>query len=344
MREAGGVSALTVGSLFSGIGGIDLGLERAGHRTLWFCEVDPFCRRVLRKHWPHVPIYEDIRELRGADIVRPDLLAGGFPCQDLSHAGRRAGIDGERSGLWAEFHRLVREIRPRYVLVENVPGLLNRGMERVLGDLAGIGYDAEWQSLPAAAFGAPHLRWRVFLLAYPQCAARREEPEGDLPHGDDAGWQEAAGGSRVCRSTGRTASLANSQEQPIGTGLCPNPAAGFGRGRSGHGGSAGDVADTEGIGGELRSSCRGRPGRPSGGSDTVALGVGQRDRLEGFLAAGSTAGATIGGSGDWWAVEPNVGRVAYGVPSRVDRLRALGNAVVPQCAEWIGERLMEAVR
>jgi DNA (cytosine-5)-methyltransferase 1 len=160
----------TVGSLFSGVGGLDLGFERAGFKVAWMCEADPFCRRVLNKHWPEVPVYEDVRTLRGADVFRPDGLIGGFPCQDVSDSGRhweRDGIDGARSGLWAEYFRLVCELRPRFIAVENVSGLLSRGMGRVLGDLASVGYDAEWESLPAGAFGTPHLRTRVFMVAYP---------------------------------------------------------------------------------------------------------------------------------------------------------------------------------
>jgi DNA (cytosine-5)-methyltransferase 1 len=158
---------MTVGSLFSGIGGIDLGLERAGFRVIWQCESDPFARRVLAKHWPGIPCYQDVR-LIDERVECPELLCGGFPCQDVSCAGRRAGIEGERSGLWAEFARVVLLLRPRFVLVENTPGLYVRGLGRVLGDLADGGYDAEWQCIPAAAVGAPHLRARIWILAYPR--------------------------------------------------------------------------------------------------------------------------------------------------------------------------------
>jgi DNA (cytosine-5)-methyltransferase 1 len=152
--------------LFSGIGGFALGLERAGMRTVAFCEVDEFCRVVLRKRWPDVPIFEDVRTLRGAD-VEADVICGGFPCQDISFAGAGAGLAGERSGLWREFARLVGEIRPRYVIVENVAALLQRGIGTVLGDLAGIGYDAEWSVVSACSLGAPHVRRRLFVVAYP---------------------------------------------------------------------------------------------------------------------------------------------------------------------------------
>ena len=157
--------------LFSGIGGFSLGLERTGgFKTVAFCEIDPFCRRVLAKHWPGVPIYNDIRELTAerlrADGIVPDVLCGGFPCQDISVAGKGAGIDGRRSGLWREYARLIGEIRPRLVIVENVAALLVRGLNRVLGDLAALGLDAEWHCIPASAIGAPHRRDRIWIVAY----------------------------------------------------------------------------------------------------------------------------------------------------------------------------------
>lgn len=157
---------MTFGSLFSGIGGLDLGLERAGMRCIWQCEIDPFARKVLAKHWPGIPCYEDVRPIDGT-IERPDLICGGFPCQDVSIAGLGAGLDGARSGLWFQFHRIIRELRPRFAIVENTPGLLIRGFDRVLGSLADIGFDAEWSCFPACAMGAPHTRERLFIVAYP---------------------------------------------------------------------------------------------------------------------------------------------------------------------------------
>lgn len=159
---------LRVGSLFSGAGLCDLGLSWAGFRHQWFCEIDPFCRSVLARHWPGTPIYNDVCSLNGAGLPPVDVLCGGFPCQDVSGAGARAGIkQGTRSGLWYEYARLIREIRPKYAIIENVRGLLSRSIEIVLQDLADIGYDAEWEVLPAAALGAPHHRERVFIVAYP---------------------------------------------------------------------------------------------------------------------------------------------------------------------------------
>lgn len=170
------MKALTVGSLFSGVGMCDLGLSWAGMQHAFFCEVDPYCRSVLAKHWPDVPIYNDVRSLRGADLTHIDILCGGFPCQDVSSGGKRAGIkEGTRSGLWYEYARLIGEIQPRYVIIENVRGLLSCGIEIVLRDLAALGYDAEWEVLPAAALGAPHHRERVFIVAYPHCDGRDPE-------------------------------------------------------------------------------------------------------------------------------------------------------------------------
>jgi len=164
--------------LFSGIGGFSLGLERAGMKTVAFCEIDPFCRRVLRKHWPEVPIYEDIRSLTSdalrRDGIAVDLICGGFPCQDVSVAnvvGR--GIEGARSGLWFEYSRIIGELRPHYVIVENVPELLNRGMGAVLGSLAALRYDAQWRVLRGYDVGLPFIGKRVWIVATPSGSRRQ---------------------------------------------------------------------------------------------------------------------------------------------------------------------------
>jgi len=210
--------------LFSGIGGFALAARNVGWETVAFCEIDPFCRRVLNKHWPSVPIHEDVRIYDGAQA---DIITGGFPCQDFSRLGKRSGMEGEHSGLWSEFARIIHTVLPRFVLVENVPEMLVHGMGRVIGDLASIGYDAEWFGIPAAAVGANHLRARQWILAYP------------------AGFRDGM------------------EENPI------------------------------------------------------------------------CAGWVASKYSDWWASEPQVRRVDDGIPGRVDRLRALGNAIVPQIAEGI---------
>jgi DNA (cytosine-5)-methyltransferase 1 len=248
---------------------MDWGLTQAGFDHAWFCESDPYCRSILERRWPGVSVFEDVRTLSAPGRV--DVLAGGFPCQDISAAGGRAGITGERSGLWAHFARLIRELRPRYVIVENVPRLLVDGMGRVLGDLADGGYDAEWDCLPAAAFSAPHLRARIFIVAYPR---------GGWRQGDDL-----QAGRNPSRSSGPTQLVADAER----TGL-------------------------QGVTGSGRAG----EGRPS------------------ILPAGDDQGVR-----GRWKPEPNVGRVAHGVPHRVDRLRALGNGVVPQIAEFIGRRILD---
>lgn len=170
-------------SLFSGCGGMDLGLERAGFRCVGQVEIVPERRAMLSRHWPDVPRWDDVRTFHGGLLrERPDLIAGGFPCQDISWAGTGAGIDGERSGLWREFYRLICEIRPRFALVENSAALLDRGLGRVLSDLAEAGYDAEWRVLAAGDFGAPHERERCFTLAYSN-QGDGEAGLGNKPHG-----------------------------------------------------------------------------------------------------------------------------------------------------------------
>ena len=175
------MSKLRVLDLFSGIGGFSLGLERTGgFETVAFCEIEPFPRRVLAKHWPEVPCYDDVRTLTAerlrADGVSVDVICGGFPCQDISVAGKQAGIAGERSGLWSDIARLAGELRPQFIVVENVAALLGNGLGRVLGDLAEIGLDAVWDCIPASYVGAPHDRDRFWLVAYPERSEWGPEP------------------------------------------------------------------------------------------------------------------------------------------------------------------------
>jgi DNA (cytosine-5)-methyltransferase 1 len=161
---------VNVGSLFSGIGGLDLGLERAGMNVVWQSEIDPYACRVLAKHWPHVPNLGDVTTIDWSTVERPDLICGGYPCQPFSLAGVRRGEDDPRH-LWPHFRDAIRHLRPRFALLENVPGHLSLGFGRVLGDLAELGYDCEWDCIPAAAVGAPHLRYRVFVVAYADSAS-----------------------------------------------------------------------------------------------------------------------------------------------------------------------------
>ncbi len=296
--------------LFSGIGGFSLGLERSnGFQTVAFCEIDPFCRRVLARHWPEVPCYDDIRELTGQrladDGIEVDAICGGFPCQDISFAGAGAGLAGERSGLWREYARLIGEIRPQYVIVENVAALLSRGLGDVLGDLATLGYDAEWHCIPAAAVGAPHRRDRVWIVAY----ASGERPGEARQLRCDESAERFAGGREAVADAG----CAHGQRWPDEQNLSNWQAA-----------ERHEAADNA----QRRSQM--------GNADGV--GLAQRQGEPGHARPKFTTVERTG----WWLVEPDVGRVANGIPARVDRLRSLGNAVVPQIPELIGRAILEA--
>lgn len=187
-------ASVRVLDLFSGIRGFSLGLERAGMRTVAFCEIEPYCRAILKKHWPDVPCYDDVRTLTGerlrADGVIPDVICGGFPCQDISTAWVGPGLAGERSGLWGDYLRLICEIRPRFIIVENVSALLNRGLDQVLGQLAEVGYDAEWHCIPASAVGLPHRRDRVWIIAYSRGERRERGITPALPGLYAISWSE----------------------------------------------------------------------------------------------------------------------------------------------------------
>jgi DNA (cytosine-5)-methyltransferase 1 len=234
--------------LFSGIGGFSLGLERAGMNTIAFCECEPYPCRVLRRHWPTVPIFEDVKTLTARRLkkhgLEPTVICGGFPCQDISYAGKGAGLEGERSGLWREFHRLIREIRPAYAIVENVAALRSRGQDVVLGNLAEIRYDAEWHCIPACAVGAPHRRDRIWIVAYPS---------------------GQGGGPKI--------ELGRPFDQPH-----------------------------------------------------------DRSRIQPFTRTNCPASG--------WPAEPEICGMADGFPHRLDRLRCLGNAVVPQIPELIGRAII----
>jgi DNA (cytosine-5)-methyltransferase 1 len=271
---------ITFGSLFAGVGGIDLGLERAGMVCVFQVEISDFCQKVLAKHWPGVPRFADIRTLSGADLPKVDVLAGGFPCQDLSSAGKKAGIEGEKSGLWAEFARLVCEIRPRAVIVENVPGLLISGMARVLGDLAKCGYHAEWDSISAHSVGAPHIRDRVFIQAYRSNADKNSESTNTVHDKNTQG---------LC--TSRPVSDANGDELR-----------------------------------QQRQRDRKQQRKPGA---VIAQDYGNKGRAH--------------AKSNYWEAEPGICRVVNGVPNRMDRNRALGNAVVPQCAEIVGRQMVEVL-
>lgn len=263
---------------FAGIGGIDLGFERAGMQCVWQVENNPYANKVLQKHWPNVSRWDDIRtfarEPDARSLWATDVIAGGFPCQPVSTAGKRQAQKDPR-WLWPEFFRVVCQIRPLYVVVENVPGLLNGPMGDVLGYLAKVGYDGEYEMLSAEAFGAPHLRERVFLVAY----------------ASGNGFEKQDRGGCDCKEQ-------NSQE------------------------NRGEIFNTSiryGQNWTVRESV----------SNPSKQGLERsRERL------------SIGNF-DWWKVEPSICRVANGVSNRVDKLQCLGNAVIPQVAEYVGQCVLE---
>lgn len=175
---------MNVLDLFSGIGGFSLGLERAGMKTVAFCEIEEFPRKVLAKHWPDVPIYEDVRT-REFKEGEADVIAAGFPCQDISFAGEGSGTSGSRSGLYREVVRAIRVVRPQYTILENVAALLSRGMGDVLGDLAEVGQDAEWDCIQACDVGLPHARDRAWIVAHSD-GVRELQPQGCIS--DERRW------------------------------------------------------------------------------------------------------------------------------------------------------------
>lgn len=186
----------TFASLFTGPGGMDLGLERAGWECRWQVEIDPFRRALLEKRWPKVPKYADVREVGAHNLEPVTLLAGGFPCKGVSPAGLRTGLEHPESALWHEYARIIGELRPRFVIVENSSDLLTRGLENVLAGLAGFGFDAEWSVVSACSMGAPHTRRRLFVVAYPTGSYEQDEssPVSLALHGHSH-WQGKPRGS-----------------------------------------------------------------------------------------------------------------------------------------------------
>ncbi|MFA5344630.1 MAG: DNA cytosine methyltransferase [Kiritimatiellia bacterium] len=280
---------LTVGSLFSGIGGLELGLEMTGgFTTVWHCEIEPYCCEVLANHWPGVPNHGDITKVDWSGVERPDLICGGFPCQDISVAGKGAGIaEGTRSGLWFEFRRCIGVLRPRIVVVENVGGLVRRGLDIVLADLAALGYDAEWAIVPASAVGAPHRRERLFIVAYTQ---------------DERLQVRRSGGN--------------------GT---PEPASGIGNGALG---------DTAGQGLQKRQGQPGDTEQEQSAAERVHRIFKPIPRSDFWDGCDYIAGRPV---------KPGLCLLDHGVPRRVAKLKALGNAVVPQVAQYVGQCILESL-
>ena len=317
---------LKVLDLFSGIGGFSLGLERTGgFETAAFCEIEPFCQKVLRKHWPEVPIYEDVTKLDGSEIDA-DVITGGYPCQPFSNAGKRRGEEDDRH-LWPEMLRLIKAVQPRWVIAENVAGHINMGLDTVLSDLEKEGYTWWTLVIPACAVDAKHRRDRLWIVANSESIRHR-------PRGKAGNFHKADG-----RQVGKV-----SRQLGV-TGL-----------------SIDDVADTE-CSAERpglceKESCRQRGRRPTNSSGQASIPDSSCSGSEERLASETRRGEGIAGKPfndsdeagrqtdkprvARWAAEPPVGRVAHGIPARVDRLKCLGNAVVPQIPEMIGYAILEA--
>ena len=305
--------------LFSGIGGFSLGLERAGpFRTVAFCERDEFCQAVLRKHWPDTPLYEDVRTIPTGGLGRVDIIVGGFPCQPWSQAGQQRGAEDDRD-LWPEMARLVAELRPKYLIGENVRGFVNQpmGLQRSLSDLESLGYQAVPFVIPACAVNAPHRRDRVWIVAH---SNSKSEADGTINE-----ERLVAHARRNATRTGEALDRdATKRRKRI-----------FDASNGGEDVAHAAQLQRDGGGehteqGERQVSKSGK----RGGTDGEDGGPQQ------WLPE-----SRMGGMADGfprWLDEPDCGRVATGVKNRVPRLKALGNAVVPQVVEQIGRAILAA--
>ena len=297
---------LRVLDLFSGIGGFSLGLERTGgFEAVAFCEYEPFPRAVLAKHWPNVPCFPDVRTLKGSDIDGPvDVICGGYPCQPFSTAGKRRGKEDDRH-LWPEFSRLVAELRPSWVIGENVAGHISMGLDDVLSDLEGQGYACRSCVITACAVAAPHRRDRVWTIA------AKNDPDADIQRPHRTGIHQHREGESA---DGQISIFGSVREVLAGSGNATER-------------DAKDVAHAANM-------------QRDGGTKHREQGERQVPQ------SGKRGGAQFERCADLpmaaWKPEPDVGRVADGVPRRVDRLKALGNAVVPQIPEMIGHAILEA--
>jgi len=303
---------LTHLSLFSGIGGLDLAAEWAGFRTVGQCEWADYPTKILEKHWPDVPRWRDIRTLTKESFYERtglrtvDVVSGGFPCQPFSVAGKHGGQDDDRY-LWPEMLRVIRELSPMWVVGENVPGIVNLALDQVLSDLEGEGYEAQPFIVPACGVDAPHKRERVCILAHALDGGRAMRRHREL---QDAGTD---GGERVDNRGGAPTALSGErrQDEPRASGMADGLRASI------------HEADPDADGDRLQR------GMPEQVLDEPFTDCSCREREAGLRR---TASQFSGGHSPWenWLPEPSVGRVVDGVPNRVDRIKCLGNAVVPQ--------------
>ena len=325
-------------ALFAGAGGGILAGQMLGWRTICAVEWEAYPASVLAArqndgHLEPFPIWDDVRTFDGTPWRgRVDVVSGGFPCQDISAAGRGAGIDGgERSGLWVEMARIIGEVRPRIVFVENSPMLTSRGLGRVLGDLAALGFDAEWGVLGAADVGAPHQRDRIWIVAHSKLRGLPER------------WRTKNAGSKDGQSLGVCVDESQGGEQQTEK-VVADPA---NSGVHERGRPDSPSADVQLVRGNERNGLSG-----SGDEEAQILAHASGNRLRGrrqdrpatrparlCSGAGWHEVKQLPSAADWWQSEPNVGRVVNGVAARVDRLKAIGNGQVPQCAAEAFKRL-----
>jgi len=299
---------VTHGSLFSGIGGIDLGFEWAGIETRWQVEIDEYCQKLLSIRFPHTEKFTDVRKVGVHNLEKVDIISGGFPCQDISVSNPKAvGIEGERSGLWTELHRVISELRPRFAFIENVPMLTIRGGTRVISDLAEIGYDAEWQTVGADDVGAWHRRKRIWIVAYSQR--------------DDGTNGIRTSTRKIEKRSYDTKKRPQNSNQFSGSSKMSEPI-------------SEDVSHSEHNGSSTADGQREKIESPK---PTRKKSIGEFERRSDIQNPSRGEGRLS----SYWKIEPNVGRVAHGIPSRMDRLKGIGNAVVPQIPYIIGKRLYE---
>lgn len=320
---------ITVGSLFSGIGGIELGLDRAkGFRTKWFVENNTFSKKILLQHWKEAIIYDDITKINWEALERVDMLTGGFPCQDISIAGKKAGIkEGTRSGLWSHFAKAIRILRPKFVLIENVSEITNRGLNIVLADLAKEGYDAEWFDLRASDFGALHKRERIFIIAFDPARIRCNNWWNNSRHGQVQKTPE-----RKMEKAQQARNRRKSRNEEGINAESTNTNSKRRRGRSQ------EEPTQEKNDAEIQRR-----------SHPLILTNDWSKRVQRFKQEKIQRKQGFSWCKDVRRIEDlqdrlNIPKPLFrgtrdGVPNWVDRVKAIGNAVVPECTEFIGGRI-----
>jgi DNA (cytosine-5)-methyltransferase 1 len=309
--------------LFSGIGGFSLALEKVGFKTVGFCEVDPYCRLLLQKHWKGVTIHNDIKKLEAKDIKEPiDILTGGFPCQPYSVAGKQKGTDDNRY-LWPDMFRVIKEVKPTFIIAENVRGIVNiqDGLvfETVCSDLESEGFEIQPFIIPAAGVGAPHKRERVWIVGY---SKHNGSLTSKIRRGNkeiNAGAQE--GKNKTVESQGTSGSSNNEIMENSRRTL--RQGAKFSK----------ENAD------ESKQKNANKSER-SGSTSEHYVADSERIHVQGQQ---NRSGQEQSRRESWWEFEPNVGRVANGVPGRIYRLKGLGNSIVPQIAEEIGKAIWKTL-